>query len=91
MRRSFIISSVLAGTALLGACSNSTGTNNQAPNKPVTTSPSPIATASPAASPASSPAVSPVASPAKPGASPEMKPDLKGTPEKKPAETPKAK
>jgi hypothetical protein len=90
MRRSFIISSVLAGTALLGACSG-TATNNQAPNKPVNTTPSPVTTVSPAASPVASPAVSPVASPAKPGATPAAnRPDLKGTPEKKPAETPKA-
>ena len=85
MRRSFIISSVLAATSALGACS-SNPSNNTIPNKPATTTPSPIATASPAASPSASP----VASPVKPGATPVGgNVNTKATPEKKPAETPK--
>ena len=89
MGRSFIITSVFAATAALGACSNNPS-NNTVPNKPVTTSPSPISTASPAASPVASPSTSPVASPGKPGATPVGgNVNTKATPEKKAAETPK--
>ena len=65
MRRTFILSSVLAASvAVLGACDPKT----EVPNKPVAT-PAPVSTASPM----SSPVASPVASPVKPGASPEVK------------------
>jgi hypothetical protein len=61
MRRSFILTSVLAvSTAVLGACDP----KSTVPNKPVATP-----TASPAASPVASPSVSPV----KPGTTPEVK------------------
>lgn len=65
MRRSFILSTVLAASvAAVGACD----TKTEVPNKPVAT-PAPVSTASPI----SSPVASLVASPAKPGASPEVK------------------
>lgn len=87
MRRSIILSTILAASvAVLGACTETKVTEN----KPVAT-PAPVSTASPLASPAASPAASPVGSPAKPGASPEVKKDDGKNVNKdvKPAETPK--
>jgi|GEM_PF-6950717 hypothetical protein len=83
MRRSLIISSVLAATAALGACSNgpaNNGTNNVKPTATAT----PVATATPASTPATSP--SPVASPGKTTAP--VNGNVKSTPEKKPVSTP---
>lgn len=67
MRRSIILSTVLAASAaVLGACQPPA---NNAPNV------KPSATATPAASPSASPSGSPVVSPSpvKPGSSPEVK------------------
>ncbi len=84
MRRLLIISSVLAATAALGACSsapaNNGGTNVVKPTATAT----PVATATPATTPVTSP--SPVASPGK-GTTP-VNGNVKATPEKKPVSTP---
>ncbi len=86
MRRSLIISSVLAAVAILGACSSSPANNGVTNNgKPAATA-TPVATASPVASPVASPSASPVASPGKTTTPVNVN---KATPEKKPAETPK--
>lgn len=82
MRRSFIISSVLAATAALGACSSAPANNGTNNVKPIGTA-TPVATGTPATTPATSP--SPVASPGKTNAPVNVN---KTTPEKKPVSTP---
>lgn len=88
MRRSLIISTVLAATvAVMGACETKTET----PVKPVAT-PAPVSIATPLASPVASP-VKPGDPTVKPGTTPEVKkPDEKNVnKDVKPVETPKAK
>jgi hypothetical protein len=90
MRRSLIITTILAATAALGACTASPA-NNGGPNVNVKPLASPTVTASPVASPLASPSASPAASPGK-----DVKvngkvetPKTTPTVEKKPVETPK--